>query len=153
MYSYTGGGSTSAGAFNGDNAIVILNKNADPALVTFNQTGVNDLAVLDIPVEFAWNMWGQRFSIFGDYAHNFEAATRAEKAGHPDKTEGSAWQLGASIGQTKKKGDWELRGWYQHSEQFALDPNIVDDDIFDGRLNMQGFFVQGTYMFTDAASS
>ena len=152
LYSYTGGGSTSAGPFNGDNALVIVNKNADPTLVTFNQTGVNDLLVFDVPVEFSWNMWGQRFSIFGDYAHNFEAATRAEKAGHPDKTEGSAWQLGASVGQTKKKGDWELRGWYQHTQQFALDPNIVDDDIFDGRLNMQGFFVQGTYMFTDAAS-
>jgi hypothetical protein len=152
FYHYTGGGSSTAGPFNGDNALVLLDNKANPELVTFNQTGVNDLAVIDIPVEFAWKMWHTRFSIFGDYAQNLDAASRAANAGHENTRQGQAWQLGASIGQTKKKGDWELRGWYQHSEQFALDPNIIDDDIFDGRLNMQGWFIQGTYMLTDAAS-
>lgn len=152
FYQYTGGGSSSAGPFNGDNALVILDKNADPALITFNQTGVNDLAVLDIPVEFGWRMWDVPFTLFGDFANNFDAGTRAAKAGHPDKTEGIAYQLGASIGAAKKKGDFEIRGWYQHSEQYALDQNIIDDDIFDGRLNMQGYFLQASYLFTDAAS-
>ncbi|HSI10697.1 MAG TPA: putative porin [Chthoniobacter sp.] len=152
FYHYTGGGSTSAGPFNGDNALVILDDKARAELVTFNQTGVNDLAVIDIPVEFTWKMFNTRFSIFGDYAQNLDAASRASNAGHENTRQGQAWQLGASIGQTKKKGDWELRGWYQHSEQFALDPNIIDDDIFDGRLNMQGYFLQGTYMLTDAVS-
>ena len=152
LYTYTGGGSTSAGPFNGDNALVILDKNADPALITFNQTGVNDLAILDIPVEFGWTMWDKKFTIFGDFAVNLNADERADKAGHPDKTQGIAFQVGASVGSTKEKGDWELRGWYQHSEQYALDQNIIDDDIFDGRLNMQGFFVQGTYMLTDSVA-
>src|SRR5499427_8765431 len=62
------------------------------------------------------------------------------------------WSSDVCSSDLKKKGDWELRGWYQHSEQFALDPNIIDDDIFDGRLNMQGYFLQGTYMITDAVS-
>ena len=153
FYHYTGGGnSASSGPFNGDNAIVILDNKSNPSLITFNQTGVNDLAVLDIPVEVGWKMWNTRFTVFGDYAQNLDAASRAAAAGHPNTRQGQAWQLGASIGQTKKKGDWELRGWYQHSEQFALDPNLVDDDIFDGRLNMQGYFLQGTYMITDGAS-
>jgi hypothetical protein len=153
FYHYTGGGnSASAGPFNGDNAIVILDNKANTSLITFNQTGVNDLAVIDIPVEFGWKMWNTRFSVFGDYAQNLDAASRATNAGHPNTRQGQAWQLGASIGQTKKKGDWELRGWYQHSEQFALDPNLIDDDIFDGRLNMQGYFLQGTYMLTDGVS-
>ena len=152
FYNYSGGGTTSAGPFNGDNALVILDNKANPTLITFNQTGVNDLAVLDIPVEFSWRMFGTRFSIFGDFAENLDASTRAAKAGHPNTRQGTAWQVGAAIGETKKKGDWELRAWYQRSEQFALDQNIVDDDIFDGRLNMQGWYIQGTYMLTDAAS-
>jgi len=152
FYHYSGGGTTSAGPFNGDNAIVILDDKADPRLISFNQTGVNDLAVIDIPVEFTWKMWGKKFSIFGDFAHNLDADTRAAKAGHPNTSQGTAWQIGAAIGDTKKKGDWELRGWYQRSEQFALDQNIIDDDIFDGRLNMQGWYIQGTYMITDFAS-
>jgi len=152
LYTYTGGGTSSAGPFNGDNALVILDNHSKPELITFNQTGVNDLAVLDIPVEFSWKMWGKRFSVFGDFADNLKAGTRAAKAGHPDTRQGTAWQLGASVGSTKKKGDWELRGWYQRTGQFALDQNLVDDDIFDGRLNMQGYYLQGTYMLTDGAS-
>ena len=153
FYHYTGGGnSASSGPFNGDNAIVILDNKANPSLITFNQTGVNDLAVIDIPVEVGWKMWDTRFTIFGDYAQNLDAASRATNAGHANTRQGRAWQLGASLGQTKKKGDWELRGWYQHSEQFSLDPNLVDDDIFDGRLNMQGYYLQGTYMLTDGVS-
>ena len=152
FYNYSGGGTSSATVFNGDNAIVILDNHADPTLVTFNQTGINDLAVIDVPVEFGWKMMNTRFSLFADFAENLDAGTRAAKAGHPDTRQGIAYQFGASIGQAKKKGDWEIRGWYQHSEQFALDQNLIDDDIFDGRLNMQGFFIQGTYMLTDAAS-
>ena len=45
-----------------------------------------------------------------------------------------------------------MLAYYQRSEQYALDPNIVDDDIFNGRLNMQGFYAQFTYAFTDALS-
>ena len=151
-YTYTGRGSFSSGFFNGDNALVIVDKNANPALLTFNQTATNNLEVFDIPVEFGFTLWNIPFTIFGDFADNLDAAERARMAGHPDKREGIAYQAGLSIGQIKKKGDWELRGWYQHSEQFALDPNIVDDDIFDGRLNMQGFYVKATYALADAVA-
>jgi hypothetical protein len=73
---------------------------------------------------------------------------RASRQGN----EGIAWQAGLSLGQIKKKGDWEIRGWWQRSEQFALDPNITDDDIFDGRLNMQGIYVKATYALADAVN-
>ena len=151
-YTYTGRGSFSSGFFNGDNALVIVDKNANPTLLTFNQTATNNLEVLDIPVEFGFKIANIPFTIFGDFADNLDAAERARMAGHPDKREGIAYQAGLSIGQVKKKGDWELRGWYQHSEQFALDPNIVDDDIFDGRLNMQGFYAKATYALADAVN-
>ena len=51
-------------------------------------------------------------------------------AGHPEKTsEVNAYQIGAGIGKLKEKHSWELRGFWQHAEQFSLDPNLVDSDI------------------------
>jgi len=152
FYNYTGGGATSAGPFNGDSPIVVIDKESKASLVTFNQTGTNDLAVFDVPVEFGFKVGNVPVTIFGDFAHNFEGQARAAAAGHSNRDESNAYQLGASVGSTKKKGDWELRGWYQHSEQFALDQNIIDDDIFDGRLNMEGFYVQGSYQISNGIS-
>jgi hypothetical protein len=152
-YCYTEGGSWSnSGFFNGDNALVIVNKNA-ATLLTFNQTSTNNLGIIDVPVEFGSKIGPVPFTIFGDFADNLYSDERAANAGHPDKgNEGIAWQAGLSIGQIKHKGDWELRGWWQRSEQFALDPNIVDDDIFDGRLNMQGIYVKLSYALADAVN-
>jgi len=153
LYNYTGGGQTSATVFNGDSPAILLSKNAKPALVTFNQTGVNNLNVLDIPVEFGWKIGNVPFTIFGDFADNLNAGSRAARAGHPDKgNEGIAYQVGASIGKLKRKGDWELRSYWQHSEQFSLDPNLVDNNVFDGRLNTEGYVISLGYAFTDAAS-
>ncbi len=152
FYHYTGGGNSSAGPFNGDSPLVIVNKQANLQLITFNQTGTNDLAIIDVPVEIGWKWGNVPFTIFGDFSYNVDADRRAEQAGHPDKTAGIAYQVGAGVGAAKKKGDWELKGWWQHSEAFALDQNIVDDDIFDGRLNMEGFYLQGSYQFTNNVS-
>ncbi len=152
FYNYTGGGSGSAGPFNGDNALVILDKNADPKLITFNQTGTNDLAFLEVPAELRFKLGNLPAAIFGDFAYNFTGDARAAKAGHSGVGENMAYQVGASIGSAKKKGDWEIRGWWQHSEAYAVDQNIIDDDIFDGRTNMEGFYLQGSYQFTDGVS-
>ncbi len=153
LYSYTGGGQTSATTFNGDSPAIVLTKNAKPALVTFNQTGVNNLQVLDIPVEFGWKVGNIPFTVFGDFADNLNAGSRAARAGHPDKgSEGIAYQVGASIGKLMTKADWELKAYWQHSEQFSLDPNLVENNTFDGRLNTEGFVVSLGYAFTDAAS-
>jgi hypothetical protein len=42
-----------------------------------------------------------------------------------------------------------LKAFWQHAELYSLDPNLVDSDLFDSRLNMQGVVVQGSYYFTD----
>jgi hypothetical protein len=153
IYNYFGTGNVLGGKFNGDGPSVILNSQAVPTLVTFNQVGTDHLFIGDLPVEFDWKMWGVPFRVFGDVAHNFQGAARAQAAGHPDKTgEDTSYQVGGAIGRIQHGGDWELMGWWQHTEQYALDPNIVDDDIFDGRLNMEGFFLQATYAFTDSLS-
>ena len=53
-------------------------------------------------------------------------------------------------GKLKEKHDWQVDAFWQHVEQFALDPNLVDSDLFDSRVNMEGFAVQAGYAITDA---
>lgn len=122
--------------------------NGDPG---GNQTGINDLQVLDIPAEFGWTSWDIPFRVFGDIAWNLDGNGRAAAAGHPGMgDQNTAWMAGLAINKIKKKGDWELMAYWQRSEQYSVDPNLVDDDIFDAHLNMQGVVVRGGYALTDA---
>ena len=62
---------------------------------------------------------------------------------------GSKDSLGLVNGATAKKHSWEFRTYWQHIEQYALDPNLIDSDAFEGRENMQGINAQLAYAFTD----
>lgn len=44
---------------------------------------------------------------------------------------------------------WEVRTYWQHTEQYALDPNLPDVDFFEGAQNMQGFYVAAAYGLTE----
>lgn len=137
LYNYTG---------NGDNFNIHFS--GDPG---GNQNGINSLLIFDIPAEIGWKLWNLPMRIFGDFAVNLDADDRAEAAGHPGGDgQRYAYEIGLGIGQLKKKSDWEIRGWWQHTEQFSLDPNLVDSDIFDSRVNMQGVAVKAGYMLADA---
>ena len=73
---------------------------------------------------------------FGDFATNFDADDRATAAGHPGGGgQRYAYQAGLGIGQLKKKRDWQIEGYWQHQEQFSLDPNLIDSDLFNSQLN------------------
>jgi len=104
-----------------------------------------------MPMEVGCKIGEFPMRIFGDFAANFEADDRANAAGHPGfGDQRYAFQVGAGIGQLKAKRYWQIEAWYQLSEQYALDPNLVDDDIFDGRLNMHGVGVRAGYALSDA---
>ena len=153
FYTYTGGGATSSGPFNGDSPLVVVDDQANPKLLTFNQTGTNDLAIIDVPVELGFKIGKLPVAIFGDFAYNIDGGTRADKAGHPNKGgENLAYQAGVSFGTAKKKGDWQIRGYWQHTEAYAVDQNLVDYNIFDGRTNMEGFNIEASYLITDGIS-
>jgi hypothetical protein len=82
---------------------------------------------------------------------NLDGDARAAAAGHPDKGDQRyAYQIGIGAGKIKGKHDWAVSAWWQHTEQYALDPNLVDSDIFDSRVNMEGVAVQGGYALSDA---
>ena len=118
-----------------------------------NQNGINSLLVFDMPMEVGWKLWDLPMRIFGDFAVNFDADDRAAAAGHAGGGgQRYAYEIGLGVGQLKAKSDWEIRAWWQHSDQFSLDPNLVDSDIFDRRVNMQGVAVKAGYMLADAIS-
>ena len=86
-------------------------------------------------------------------AHSFAAQTHDVKA----------YQIGIGIGSTNfvsgpsqgvvygtsvGRHAWELRTYWQHIEQYSLDPNLIDSDFFEGRENMQGIYVALAYAFT-----
>jgi hypothetical protein len=148
IYNYTGNGDT----FN------IHYQGGDPALTNAaslaeNQTGINSLLVFDLPMEFGWKIGKLPVRIFGDFAVNLEGGDRALAAGRSDKGDRRyAYNIGLGLGQLKHKNDWEIAAWWQHTDQYALDPNLIDSDIFDARTNMQGVAVKAGYMLSDAVS-
>jgi Putative porin len=145
IYNYTGNGDTFNVHFRG----------GDPALTNAlslaeNQTGINSLLVYDMPWEIGWKINKLPVRVFGDFAVNFDGDDRARAAGHPGKGDQRyAYQVGASIGQLKKKNDWQIEAYWQHTEQYSLDPNLVTKQ-FDFRLNLQGPAVRVGYMLSDA---
>jgi hypothetical protein len=147
IYNYTGNGDTFNTHFVGDPTFLDEGGNK----VTPNQTGINSLLVFDMPVEFGWKFGELPMRVFGDFAVNFDGDDRAAAAGHPENGDQRyAYQIGLAAGKLKEKRDWQLSAFYQHVDQFALDPNLVDSDIFDSRVNMEGFVVQAGYAISDA---
>jgi len=148
LYNYSGAGDTFNGFYSGDPDRLAGNPLVRTAR---NQTGIDNLLIIDVPAEFGWT-WGEiPFRIFGDFAVNLDGEDRAIAAGHPEaQDERYAYQIGLGLGKIKAKHDWELKAWWQHTEQYALDPNLVDSDFFDSRVNMEGVVVQAGYALSDA---
>jgi hypothetical protein len=143
-----------------------------------NQVGLNDLLVLEIPFEVNYKFKKLDARIFGDVAYNLQGTQRAEAAAAgyqvylnnlglqpnptafaPQTGENKAYQVGFALASSggiglvddsaSKRHGWELRTYWQHVEQYALDPNLVDVNFFSGALNLQGIYFAAAYGFTD----
>jgi len=76
---------------------------------------------------------------------------------HDDK----AYQIGFALGSadslglvngtstSAKRHSWEVRTFWQHIDQYSLDPNLLDLDYFAGVENMEGIYVAAAYSLTD----
>jgi hypothetical protein len=145
IYNYTGNGDTFNVHFQGGDPTL-----PNAASLAENQTGLNSLLVYDMPWEIGWKISKLPVRVFGDFAVNFEGDDRATAAGHPGKGDQRyAYQVGAGIGQLKKKHDWQIEAWWQHTEQYSLNPILVTK-LFDLRLNLQGPVVRVGYMLSDS---
>ncbi len=139
LYNYSGNGDTFNTHFSGETG--------------GNQTGINSLFIIEIPGEIGLKIWDIPMRLFADFAVNVDGDERAVAAGHPDDGDQRyAYQVGLGIGQLKKRGDWQLAAFWQRQDQFALDPNLVDTEFFDSKLNLQGVGVTAGYMVSDAIS-
>jgi hypothetical protein len=148
LYNYTGNGDTFNIHYQGGSPYV-----TNSASLAQNQTGINSLLVFDLPAEIGWKAWGLPMRLYGDFAVNLEGDERAAAAGQPGQgSQRYAYTLGLGIGQLKKKNDWQLDVWYQHAEQYALDPNLIDDDWFNGQLNIHGVGVTAAYNLSAAVN-
>lgn len=146
VYNYSGSGDTFYRHFSGDPDVLVTGTRT-----SLNQTGINSLLVYDMPMEFGWSIGKIPLRIFGDFAVNLDGDDRATAAGHSDKGDQRyAYQVGIGAGKIKAKHDWAVSAWWQHTEQFALDPNLVDSDIFDSRVNVEGVAATAGYALSDA---
>ncbi len=144
-----------------------------------NQVGLDNLLILEFPFEFDFKVKHLDTRIFGDFAYNLHGSQRAQEAQSaysyvlsqtpnssvnaapfsPQTKDVKAYQIGFTVGSEDGRGPapgaslrrhaWEFTTFWQHTEQYALDPNIIDSDIFEGRENMQGICVGLAYGITD----
>jgi len=137
-----------------------------------NAFGVNDLDTIEIPAEFNYYMNSSSigFKAFGDYVFNtssderYNAAIAAAPAADRAKIAAAgnddiAWMLGVGIGSAADfksfdggkmaKGDWSARIWYQDVGVYSVDPNAVDSDFMDSRVNTQGVVLKTQYNVAD----
>ncbi len=134
----------------------------------FNENGINDLLVVEVPAEYNLKLGAYHARVFGDYAYNVNGNTRARKAFAAGSLQGdfpasvtgpvtgqnTAYQIGAGFSTEgpARKHSWETRVYWQHVEQYALDVNLLDSDLFEGRANLEGIAAAISYNFTDAIS-
>jgi hypothetical protein len=136
----------------------------------YNQTGINNLFIFELPGELNFKLGSLDARFFGDLGLNLEGDQRARAAYAAGKAAGAPFPGGLQLGQdlayqagfamgnnlglvygsNAKKNTWETRIYWQHVEQYALDPNLLDSDFFEGRGNLQGVYVAMAYSFTDA---
>ena len=65
----------------------------------------------------------------------------------------AAYQFGVEAGQLKKKGDWDGKLFWQSTGYYAVDPNLIDADIFNAATNLEGIVVSVSHNWTDGLSS
>ena len=129
-----------------------------------NAYGVNDLDTIEIPAEVNYyiNSSSIGVRVFGDYVYNTSGDDRCAAAGAAICAKGNddtAWLLGVAVGSAADfksfdgnkmvKGDWSARIWYQDVGAYSVDPNAVDSDYMDSRVNTKGTVFKAQYNVQD----
>jgi len=143
-----------------------------------NQVGLNNLEVVEVPFELNFKIGRLDARVFGDGAYNLQGSQRARAAQAvyseyetPFNVNGNkapsfsaqtqdvkAYQIGLALaspdslglvnGSTALRHAWEVRTYWQHVEQYSLDPNLLDLDFNAGAENLQGIYTAVAYGFT-----
>ena len=128
------------------------------------QTYINHLSLIEIPVDYKLMVKpGIGMNLFGDFAYNLQGDDRRNAwvvgGNEGGKSDDTAIMVGLGFGSYKnfkaldkgkqKAGDWKGKLWYQEVGTYAVDPNHVDSDIFDSKVNTKGFAFKGQYLIED----
>jgi polyhydroxyalkanoate synthesis regulator phasin len=140
--------------------------NGTAASYQTNAYGVNDLDTIEIPGEVNYYLSSNSIGVrvFGDYVYNTSGDSRCTAAGAAICALGNddtAWLLGVAVGSAADfksfdgnkmvKGDWSARIWYQDVGAYSVDPNAVDSDYMDSRVNTKGTVFKAQYNIQDNA--
>ncbi len=126
-----------------------------------NTLAINDVRPIEVPFEVSYKANDKyTLSAFGDYVHNLDGSDRkdaacAALAAGANKTavcnagtDDNAWMLGVGVKSGGKKaaaGDWDAKIWWQDVGMYSVDPNTVDSDFMDSRVNMKGWVLKAGY--------
>ncbi|MFO1475925.1 MAG: putative porin [Verrucomicrobiota bacterium] len=177
-YNHTGQGSSAQlnAPFVGQGGPVPQGTNVNT--IAYNQNGINNLSIIEVPAEYNLKMGLYHLRLFGDLAFNIQGNERAQAAWNVGRTvnafpaypteapknQNLAYQFGIGFGSEdivygptqgvvygsgSRRNAWEARVYWQHVEQFALDVNTLDSDFFEGRGNLEGIYTAFAYSFTD----
>jgi hypothetical protein len=114
---------------------------------------------IEVPAEVSFKTDGTiGYKVFGDFVKNLDGDDRCKTltatcaSGDEDK----AWLVGGEVksvqdpkGKKSTKGDWKAKIWYQSVGAFSLNPEAVDSDFMDSRVNMEGVIFKGEYALRD----
>jgi hypothetical protein len=118
LYTYTSSGTASSGLHQtfvgqGENGLNVGVPGGNPY---YNEEGINDLLILEIPAEFDFKIWNTMLGLgtlqgrlFGDFAYNFKGNDRAQAAygispaafpglSGPETDQNKAYQIGFGVG-------------------------------------------------------
>ncbi len=136
-----------------------------------------DLALLLLPGDVSFKLFGQRTKLYWDFAYNLRGherfdnvlglndpivvltqdpnnpvnfTTRRQFGQHFEMRDALAWEAGFVFGENVRKGDWALVGNYRESGVASVDPNVNDSDFAQSALNTRGVKFQLAYNLADA---
>ena len=117
--------------------------------------------------DFAYNLEGADraraaelgYSAFLGYVPQLNNGAPTVKGFSPQTQDVKAYQFGLAVaskgalglvnGSVAKKNAWELRTYWQHIEQYSLDPNLLDLDFMSGAENLEGIYGAAAYGLSD----
>ncbi len=123
-----------------------------------SQFWFHDFLVVQVPVEYKFNAFGQKQKLYGAYGWNIEGDKLAQSANYMswqgDKgSHDQFFNIGWQIGSAKKAGQWECGLEYRFIEAAAYSPNLSDSDFGKNELNQKGVVLKCKYAFTDFLSA
>jgi hypothetical protein len=102
-----------------------------------------DFNILNVYQDLGFRVANLPVKLFGEYDLNTNEQSSLED------NQNQAYQIGAGIGQGKRKGDWALEYYYAYIEPNSIVAAISESDFGPGHVNNRGNNFELGYMLTD----